>query len=435
MTEEKIRNLIRLKIERFGYKSVKVSFALVKEERWKVLLARFVFQNTYPTKHRTLLELDDFVLEEFSLQLEQFNEFLNYTERGRMENAKIESHRIVISDDLLYQIGNYDLCMVGNFPSDDLYFYGSKTMSEYHGIDTAAYEIDWAINSQLSPKTRPKVELLDHTPPFRNYVEAINHYWGTNYESHGNFGDRCNLYFPIYDYKIKNCEIVDTKFNVILENKDSTVKKEGLNISIIANSKQKDFRDNIQVTDSIIEGDFGFEPTYANFYLHRKGQKLDVFDYYIPTPDTDIRIASMDTLESDEVILFDKEFLSQLPIQIQKLLQETQGAFNNKLYRASAILLRAVLEEGITLLIRKADKENELFNEQGYEMGLQKKIKLLLDNLKEFRQMKDDFDTIKWFGDKATHEASLPIYRNPIIDSLSPKIMLFLIKFVEYDKK
>jgi len=43
---------------------------------------------------------------------------------------------------------------------------------------------------------------------------------------------------------------------------------------------------------------------------------------------------------------------------------------------------------------------------------------------------------IKWFGDKAVHEANMPINEQDIVNILEPKIRLILAKFAEeIDKK
>ena len=48
-----------------------------------------------------------------------------------------------------------------------------------------------------------------------------------------------------------------------------------------------------------------------------------------------------------------------------------------------------------------------------------------------FKQVKRELEDVKWFGDKATHEAQMKINSNDISNNLEPKLRLILTKMVE----
>jgi hypothetical protein len=80
-----------------------------------------------------------------------------------------------------------------------------------------------------------------------------------------------------------------------------------------------------------------------------------------------------------------------------------------------SILIRSALDEGLTLTITKMGRDANLF-ENGYEIGLQRKIKLAGTIMPKLSQIKTDMENVKWFGDKASHEAYMPIYKSDVLN-------------------
>ncbi len=76
-------------------------------------------------------------------------------------------------------------------------------------------------------------------------------------------------------------------------------------------------------------------------------------------------------------------------------------------------------------MLEKIGKGDELYLDN-FEIGLHRKIRLVLNSIPVIRPIKTDIENIKWFGDKASHESSLTITRGDIKDTLAPKIRLFL---------
>lgn len=88
---EEIYRLIKEKIVKMGYKSVTFRLALLKErDVWKIFLASMVFANESPQSHKQLVKTDGFVLEDFSLSIEEFNNFLEYLRKVNVGNIQFQ---------------------------------------------------------------------------------------------------------------------------------------------------------------------------------------------------------------------------------------------------------------------------------------------------------------------------------------------------------
>ena len=454
--EEAIRNLIKERIDKYGYNSANFRLALMKEgELWKIIIAKIVLDISNPQGQKTLLNENNFALEDISVSLEEFRQFLDYLKAVYVGNIKFQGSSVNITTDILFKIGSYKLCFVGNFPSRELYFFGRQVSKEYHGIDRPIYQADYAIHDSVTAKAYHKLDLTGHEVPLRNVTEALNYYWGTHYEQHSMYTGS-SIYMPIFDASIASCNLEGTCFKLEFDINTSRTKTSELSLAVIAQGKDSEYRKRHELSNSKLEIDLGFKPNYASIFLNKDKVRIDEFNYHSHSLQTPVRIPQVFTRSRSQVReavgeveddtetktqaekepkpLFDQDVITNLPKQIQTLLIEAQNAFNNELYRSVVILLRSILEEGITLVIKQSGKEQHLY-EGDFEAGLQKKIRILLDSVPLFRQNKVELDTIKWFGDKATHESTYPIRKSDITDNIEPKFRLFLVKLIEFGIK
>lgn len=437
MAEELIKNLIRDKVTELGYESVTARLTLVKDENWKVFISKFIFDLKKPTSPKTLIKKNNFALEDFSLSIEEFYQFLNYLDKVYVGNVKILNNKIELTDDLLFKFGNYKLCFAGNFPSRELYFFGRQVAEEHHGVSRPTFFVDYAIHQAAAGVMKKEIEFLDYKVPLRDGVETINYFWKTNYEHHSMTSNRCNLYLPLFDANIKNCVLDSTQFQINLDVDQTQTELNELSLAIIANNKGHEHRKKHPVNNKEMLIDVGFVPNYASIYLNRGDMKIDEFNYYTPSPGiyvSEVAATDSDYVETTELeqkdMLFDLGLIAQQPKHLQQLLHESQKAFKARLYRSTTIVLRCVLEEGLTIMLEKIGKGDELYLDN-FEIGLQRKLRLALDGVPAIRPIKTDLETIKWFGDKASHESSLTITKGDIKDNLAPKIRLFLGKIDE----
>ncbi|MBI5147391.1 MAG: DUF4145 domain-containing protein [Thaumarchaeota archaeon] len=457
--EDQIYNLIKSEIKEHGYNSANFKLALLKEgELWKVIMTKIILDISKPIEPVTLLKENNFALENISISIEEFNKFLDYLKTVYVGNIKFEGASVNITEEMLYKIGNYKLCFVGNFPSGELY-YTSRQDAELHlGIDKPIYHADYAIHDSVTTKAYHKLELIGHKIPLRNVAEALNHYWGTHYE-HYNMYTGSMIYLPIFDASIKHCKVKDNQLKLYLNIDTKLVGLDQLSIGMIVQSRNQTFRNSYKITSDAFELKLDLIPDDIQFYLIKNTKKIDA--YYWQSPEKQKRISATiadisrerpttvklpprkggvsttitEENKEQEVNLFEKNLIEKLPDHLQSLLNEAQLAFNAKLYRATCVLLRSVLEEAITLIVKQTGNEKELYNDKNFEMGLQKKIERLIALVPTYSQMRKDLEGIKWFGDKATHEAIMPIYKRDIVNNLEPPFRLFLAKLIEFRVK
>jgi len=436
---EEIRNEILKKVEEYGYKSATFRLALVKEESfWKIVVANIILDISEPKKDETFLDEESFALEDIHVTITEFKKFIDYLGHAYIGDISPDG-KATISKEVQFAVGKYDLCFVGNFPGNTIDFFGRKDGIDHYGMNKPFYHIWYAVHQSVSPKKRPNLDLTSAEVPFRNISEAINYFWGTKYEEHS-LAHHCNIYMPTFEASISSFNINDHEVVLEFDIDPKRVKIEDLSFGIIADRDSKSYRANHKIKTNIEKVSLEFEPHSVNIYLNHQGKRIDVYNYYnykqprIPLVN---RTSESPFFENDEneLRLLDVDIISNLPPQIQNLLVEGEKAFNSNLHRATAIMFRSAIEEGITLLLKQIRKEEELYNNK-MEIGLERKIKLICDYMPTFKQTKEDMKMIKWFGDKAVHEANMPINEQDIVNILEPKIRLILAKFAEeIDKK
>lgn len=435
--EEEIRNAIKKKINDYGYRSAKFRLALVKEEPfWKILLGNIILDISEPKENKTFLKEENFVLEDIYLTIEEFQKFFDYLGHVYIGNISREGN-VTINKALQFSIGNYDLCFVGNFPSRDLNFYGRHRATEYFGVEKPIYHADYYIHQSVSSKSRPKLDLTGGEIPFRNVSEAINYFWKTHYEE-SSLDHRCNIYMPIFEASIANFNLNGNKLQLKFDVDSNLANLDDLSVGVIAENKPNDYRQNHKLKEKKLDIDLDFNPNAVNVYLNYKGKRMDEYDFYDYKPITvsnSPRIQGMKELGLMENVeyektLLDQELVSKLPQNIQSLLSEAERAFSTGLFRATLVLFRSSIEEGITMLIKQNGKESLLYNNRNMEIGLAQKIKIITESTPSVNQVKKELERVKWFGDKAAHGANFPLGEQDILQ-IEPELRLILVKFAE----
>lgn len=437
--EESPIDLIFKKIADYDYHSAKFRLALVKDGGfWKILIGRIILYIVEPKENKTWIKQNDFVLVDISVSIRKFEEFLTYLDKVNIEKVS-SSGNVEINDELQYSLGGYELCFVGNFPSRQLTFYNRKTSKSAHGVDLPMYLADYMVHQSVAARKRPNLDLIETDLPFSSLSDVLNHYWGTNFEEH-NIASYCHIFLPTFEASIADVLVENKKAKVAVSLDEKRIKLSDLSLGIIAQNQSQVFRDKKDLKTKNLDFDFRFEPTSIQVYLYLKGKKIDQFNHYDYTPiqvnrpsrrrqnRTDLYPAFEGYQEGPS--LFESDLVSKLPEQIQSLLQEAEEAFQTGLFRATIILFRSAVEEGVTLILKQISKTSELY-ENKHEVGLGKKINLLIEYVPSFNQVKSELNDLKWFGDKATHEASMPVNASDITNNLEPKFRIILSKFSE----
>jgi len=437
--EEEIRNQIKKKIEGYGYKSAKFRLALIKEDPfWKILIGSIILDILEPKENKTHLKEENFSLEDIYLSIEKFKKFLDYL--GHVYVGDISpAGTATITKETQFSIGNYDLCFVGNFPSSQLFYQSRQYAEQHHGLNRPFYLADYSIHQSVSPKSHSKLNLTGAEIPLRNASEAVNHFWETHYDESA-LRYQCGIYMPLFEASISSFNLYD-KRDIVLEFdiEPKRVKIEDLSFGIIAESDSDSYRVKHVIRTKTEGVSLEFEPRSVSIYLNHKGKRIDEYNFYDYKPVTVSRLMGRQAgdelglvdYSEDQETLLQHELVSKLPNQIQSLLIEAEGAFKANHPRSTMILFRSAIEEGVTLLIKQIGKEKEMYDDKNFEVGLAKKIKMITEYVPSLKQVKGELNDLKWFGDKASHEARMPINGQDITNNLEPKLRLILAKFVE----
>lgn len=298
MNDNPTPDLIRKKISDLGYNSVNARFVWAKDGFWKVIICRFIFDLNQPKNNETLLKKDNFTIEDFSLSLEKFYEFLDYLKRIHGKQIQVTNSKQNISPHLLFKIGNYELCLIGDYPSRELEFYGRQIMSRNHGIQKPSFFTHYYINSSVLGRIPRDLDLADYEVPLRDGVEAINYFWKTNYEHHHLNSVSCEFFMPLYDANISKVALDNTRFKIKFEINSNT-KKDDLSLSLVAMAPGHVHREKYKISNESMEIDIRFTPNDATLYLNKKGKRIDVYNYY-PSSDTRPYIGEPEIIPTQE---------------------------------------------------------------------------------------------------------------------------------------
>lgn len=265
-----------------GYKSFTFRLALLKErDVWKIFLASIVFEDEPPKTHKQLVKTDGFVLKDFSLSIDDFNNFLEYLKKVNVGSVQFQGHEPIVTEEYLYNIGNYKLCFLGNFSNMQLYFF-RREIGRSHGVDKPLYFTDYFIHDSVRARAYQNIDLTSNEPPFKDPIDAINYFWKVNYQPY-QVSSSCPILMPVFDASITNCIYDKGQLRIKLDIDKKRVKENELTLSIIIEGVGN-LRQKYPVTKDTVEIELDSEPGYVTLYLNKNMEKLD--EYYYRSEDT-----------------------------------------------------------------------------------------------------------------------------------------------------
>jgi len=124
--------------------------------------------------------------------------------------------------------------------------------------------------------------------------------------------------------------------------------------------------------------------------------------------------------------LFEEEFLILLPKEVKVCLIEANKCYSIECYRATSIMIRKAIEIAIIKKFYQTKNESRLYGENGEEIPLKSKLKLLREIAPYVNKNINDIELVKWFGDYSAHDPnSLILVKD--IEQNTPKTRAFLI--------
>ncbi len=136
-------------------------------------------------------------------------------------------------------------------------------------------------------------------------------------------------------------------------------------------------------------------------------------------------LAPLDKILPDN--LFEENFMTDLPREVAECLTEVNKCFSNDCYIASSIMIRKALEVAVTKKLDQAGRGKKLFDDNGDEISLKRKLNLLPEVAPNIKKDLEAIKIVKWFGDKSAHSPNNPIFAKDIEQNIVPKIRYFLI--------
>jgi len=278
MTDDPMWNFILQRVKSAGYKSINFDLALVKEESWKILIARIIFDIAYPAGQSTLLKKPNFVIERFSLPLDEFQRFFEYLKRVDVTHSMHALNSKDYPAEEFFNIGIYKLNFKGNFPSKEVRFLGRQRAKNPRGIDKPIYYFEYNLQNFVIPHSYLNIDLSGHEIPLSGVFDAVNEYWSASFEQFHLSSAGCGIYMPTYDASITDCDFKQNHLKLKIDFDEGKIKINELSVGIIAGNTAKKYGKKHYLKETSLEIDVGLIPTYATIYLNKGEEKLD--EYY-----------------------------------------------------------------------------------------------------------------------------------------------------------
>jgi len=364
MSYDALLKSIRDKIKKYNYNSVNFDLALLKEDRfWKILFSRIVFDIRNQGQQKSLLNEGIFRIEKISLDIDNFFAFFEYLKLVDVNKVSFPGSFEKISKDMFFKFGNYKLCFFGNFPGFNIMFNGRDRAKNHCGLEKPIHFVNYYIQNSVMPKSYNEINLSDCEPPHRNVFEAVNHFWGTNWQQYNLSSNNCGIYMPIYDASIAEVNVKKNRFMIRVETDSNRVKTDELSISLIANSNSKKYSEKHKLRDVKNGINVDFNPSYATIYLNRGHQMLDEY-HYNPSSNTFVEPTQQSTI----LEIQKSNFPTELKLH-PKIVKVSEKLFHDGYYSQAIFEAVKVLEKEIKTRSGIRDKSgvplvNHVFNEK-----------------------------------------------------------------------
>jgi hypothetical protein len=117
--------------------------------------------------------------------------------------------------------------------------------------------------------------------------------------------------------------------------------------------------------------------------------------------------------------------LPDLPSSIQELVDELNDCLSRGNHHAAALLTRKIIDQAIFIAMRRRQKESELQNAAGEEVGLKIALERCQQEYKFSHQVKGRITSAKWIGDSANHSYRVKVNEGDL-DQTVTGVRLFL---------
>lgn len=121
-------------------------------------------------------------------------------------------------------------------------------------------------------------------------------------------------------------------------------------------------------------------------------------------------------------------FVEAMPRDVETCLREANLCFEHECFVACSIMLRKALEVAVNKKFQQIGKGDELYDKEGNEQSLSKKLVKLGGFVPNVRRDVEDMKIVKWFGDKGAHDPTMSVTPEDLQTIVAPKLKPFLSK-------
>ncbi len=124
--------------------------------------------------------------------------------------------------------------------------------------------------------------------------------------------------------------------------------------------------------------------------------------------------------------IIDSSLIDAMPDEVALCLREANRCFTPESAHACSVMLRKAIEVAATKKLRQEGREDRLYDSDGHEIGLGKKLDLLPDIAPRVGRLIDEISIVKWLGDVSAHDPRTKITPTDL-QSVAPLVRSFLV--------
>jgi hypothetical protein len=321
-----------------------------------------------------------------------------------------------------FPLGDKRPHLFGNFPAQHVELVGSTRAREYWNFKTTRpfFLAEYALHDSVRPRLPYNLSFYDADPPLENLREAYLHHFAAD------IGNRqepwIGIVLPVHLSYIDSFSVTSTELQVSVASQVRLQKN--LKLAVVCRGANHVLRKSVVSPGLRTTLKIGFEPESLDLALFLGDLRLDFVEWR-PRNLGLLPILSDLTDLTDHAPIFDTLFLSKLPADIRRCLEQVEECGSHNLWVPASLMLRKTLDMATSLKLKQLGRESDLYDGSGQEKSFRIRLQLLVGALPALQRDMRDLHSIKWFGDKGAH-TRMDIYENDVRSLMAPRLRAFL---------
>ena len=123
--------------------------------------------------------------------------------------------------------------------------------------------------------------------------------------------------------------------------------------------------------------------------------------------------------------VIDDSLIDAMPDEVAECLREANRCFTSESSHACSVMIRKAIEVATTKKLRQEGQESRLYDVDGHEIGLGKKLDILPEVAPGVSRLMDQIKIVKWLGDVSAHDPRTRV-RSSDLQNATPLVRSFL---------